>query len=70
MRILLSLFIGLMIAIFAATAYSGELTMVKEIYPEELTAVNGTLFFEGGQYSTSDGSELWKSNGTASGTKI
>ena len=34
----------------------------------QLTNVNGTLFFQG--YSPSDGFELWKSNGTVSGTAL
>jgi len=54
---------------------SGGTVMVKDIYPgdkyddgfpENLTNVNGTLYFTA--YDGVNGEELWKSNGTDTGT--
>ncbi len=47
-----------------AVQTSGQIAM----NPEWLTSVNGTLYFSG--FTTSDGSELWKSDGTNGGTVL
>jgi len=52
---------------------TGNVSMVKDINsgssggsPEYLTSIGNTLYFKA--YDTTNGSELWKSDGTASGT--
>ena len=56
-----------------ATAAPGGTIQVKDIntgasnsYPDNLTNVNGTLFFQANDGS--NGTELWKSDGTEAGT--
>jgi len=41
---------------------------IKEISPRYLTEVNGVFFFSA--YDSVNGSALWKSDGTRSGTKV
>src|SRR5690606_35701179 len=63
--------------LFSGQAFAQSFTLVKDINtntfpiasnPEHLTEVNGTLFFVAS--NTTTGQELWKSDGTASGTVL
>src|SRR2546430_2070150 len=67
---------ALLLAVGAARASAAtKAAMVRDIAhigsssdPGELTNVNGTLFFTAGDGT--DGHELWKSDGTAKGTRL